>query len=86
MLAQNVAGHSHALCVFGLQVLSLWLWLSYRFRTGAFPEQAGVVGLATKLIGLMDEGLQVCCPAAFQFLVTFNVVVGAAKRVRVDST
>ncbi|KAK9815173.1 hypothetical protein WJX73_009704 [Symbiochloris irregularis] len=48
------------------QVLSLWLWLSHRFQKNVFPEQATVQGLATKLIDLMDEGLQgLCAPRAF---------------------
>ena len=42
-----------------MQVLSLWLWLSYRSRQESFPGQALTRDMAGRLIELMEEGLQV---------------------------
>ena len=41
-----------------LQVISLWIWLSYRFPEEYFPGRDNAVALGDKVIGYMSEGLE----------------------------
>lgn len=41
-----------------VQILSLWLWLSYRFEEDAFPGREHALAAAEQLIALMHQGLQ----------------------------
>ena len=41
-----------------LQVISLWIWLSYRLPEEYFPGRDGAVALSNRVIGYMSEGLE----------------------------
>ena len=42
----------------GAQVVSLWMWLSLRLGEEAFPGHARAVEAASRMVELMDLGLQ----------------------------
>jgi hypothetical protein len=42
------------------QVVALWLWLSYRFHEGAFPERQHVENMALAICDLLDKGMCAC--------------------------
>ena len=46
-----------------VQVLSLWLWLSYRFKPDSFPGRDIAETRADTIIEMMESGLQACAPA-----------------------
>lgn len=41
-----------------LQIISLWIWLSYRFPEEYFPGRDSAVALGDRVIGYMSEGLE----------------------------
>ncbi len=41
-----------------LQVISLWIWLSYRFPEEYFPGRDSAVALGDRVIEYMSEGLE----------------------------
>lgn len=44
------------------KVISLWLWLSHRFDEGVFPGRANAMALSSRLIELVNAGLQRMAP------------------------
>lgn len=44
--------------VLRLQVISLWIWLSYRFPEEYFPSRDHAQALSDRVIGYMSDGLE----------------------------
>lgn len=57
---RSAANHATKL-LWHLQVMSLWIWLSHRFGSNAFPGLENVMEQSEGMVKLMNQGLANMC-------------------------